>query len=90
MTLLSIFQLLLGLLILVLVTFQVKKDSSGLAGLMGNSNNNKPTQKVDKATKYMLIGILLFIFTSFGLSYQKSLTSQSVVNDSRIEHMKDK
>jgi len=90
MTLLNIFQMLLGISILILVTLQVKKDSTGLGGLMGNTNNNKTTQKVDKSTKYMLVVVILFIFTSFGLSYQKSMEHKSVITDQRIESLKDK
>lgn len=92
MTLINAVQIGIAILVIFLVTVQVKKDASGLAGLMGNSttNNKNVSSKLDKSTKYMLILVLGFIFLSFGLSYQQSLKSQSVVTEKRIESSKSK
>jgi len=91
MTFLNIVQVMLAFLVILLVTLQVKKDASGLAGLMGNSTNSKNVpSKLDKPTKYMLILVLAYIFISFGVSYQQSLSAQSVVTEKRIESSKSK
>ncbi len=91
MTILNIVQMIIAFLVILLVTLQVKKDASGLAGLMGNSTNNKNVpSKLDKPTKYMLALVLAYIFISFGVSYQQSVAAQSVVTEKRIESSKSK
>lgn len=91
MTLLNIAQIILAFLVILLVTLQVKKDASGLAGLMGNSTNSKNVpSKLDKPTKYMFVLVLAYIFISFGVSYQQSVSAQSVVTEKRLESSKSK
>jgi protein translocase SecG subunit len=91
MTILNIVQMIVAFLVILLVTLQVKKDASGLAGLMGSSTNNKNVpSKLDKPTKYMLALVLAYIFISFGVSYQQSVAAQSVVTEKRIESSKSK
>lgn len=92
MTILNIVQMVIAFLVILLVTLQVKKDASGLAGLMGNSTNNNKnvSSKLDKPTKYMLALVLAYIFISFGVSYQQSVAAQSVVTEKRIESSKSK
>lgn len=88
MTILNIFQIITGIIILFIVTMQVKKDSTGLAGLMGNSTNNKnKSSNIDKATKYMLFLVILFMISSFGVSYQKSQSHKSIVTTEIMQNL---
>jgi protein translocase SecG subunit len=88
MSILTIIQSLLAILLIFIVTMQVKKDSSGLAGLMGNTTNNKnKSSNIDKATKYMLALILSFMVISFGVSYQKGLEHKSLITESSMQKL---
>ncbi len=90
MTILNILQIIIGLLILFIVTMQVKKDASGLAGLMGNTTSKNKNSNIDKSTKYMLFTIILFMFLSFGVSYQKSGEYKSIVSEKSMQQIQSK
>lgn len=79
MNFISILQLISAIVIIILVLFQVNKDSSGLAGLMGSVNSAPKKNSIDKSTKYMFVIILFFIGISFYSSYQKSEKYESVI-----------
>lgn len=80
MSVLTIMQITSSILIILFVLFQVSKDASGLAGLMGGSSSGQNKKSnIDKSTKYMLFLILFFIGISFFSSYQKSLNYKSII-----------
>lgn len=90
MSILTLVQSLLAILLIFIVTMQVKKDSSGLAGLMGNTTTNKnKNSTIDKATKYMLALVLSFMVISFGVSYQKSIEHKSLVTEASMQKIEE-
>jgi len=90
MSFLNIFQIIVCILIIVLVTMQVSKSSNGISGLMGASfSKNKTNMPIEKSQKIVFILVLIFMGFSFFYSFNKSQEYKSVINENSIEEIKD-
>lgn len=90
MSFLNIFQIIVCVLIIILVTMQVSKSSNGISGLMGASfSKNKTNIPIEKSQKLVFILILIFLGFSFYYSFNKSQEYKSVINESSIQEIKD-